>query len=52
MVSGGCVVVPGVMCTYRCLAVVSLANVRNDDYHLQYNITYRGSGNEVVGNGS
>ena len=27
-------------------------NVRNDDYRLQYNITYRGSGNEVVGNGS
>ena len=27
-------------------------NVRNDDYCLQYNITYRGSGNEVVGNGS
>ena len=27
-------------------------NVRNNDYRLQYNITYRESGNEVVGNGS
>ena len=36
------------------VAVVSYPdpNVRNDDYRLQYNITYRGSGNEVVGNGS
>ena len=37
-----------------CTLVVSYPdpNVRNDDYRLQYNITYRGSGNEVVGNGS
>ena len=27
-------------------------NVRNDDHPLQYDITYRGSGNEVVRNGS
>ena len=27
-------------------------NVRNDDHRLQYDITYRGSGNEVVRNGS
>ena len=26
--------------------------VRNDDHRLQYDITYRGSGNEVVRNGS
>ena len=32
------------------ISLVPRPNVRNDDYCLQYNITYRGSGNEVVGN--
>ena len=34
------------------LASYPAPNVGNDDYHLKYNITHRGSGNEVVGNGS
>ena len=44
----------GLLEVVQLLEVVSYPdpNVRNDDYRLQYNITYRGSGNEVVGNGS
>ena len=35
--------------SFRCSTVVSYPdpNVRNDDYRLQYNITYRGSGQQV-----
>ena len=41
-----------ILYAFRCLVSYPDPNVRNDDYRLQYNITYRGSGNEVVGNGS
>ena len=42
------------VCVFECVCVVSYPDpyVRNDDHRLQYDITYRGSGNKVVRNGS
>ena len=35
-------------CNSRDIVSYPDPNVRNDDYRLQYNITYRGSGQQVV----
>ena len=40
------------MCRLQYLVSYPDPYVRNDDHRLQYDITYRGSGNKVVRNGS